>query len=267
MKKYLAMFRIRFIAALQYRTAAYSGLVTQFAWAAMEILAFTAFYRVNPVAFPMEFSQTVAYIWLNEAFLVLFSGLISASDISETIESGFIAYELIRPMDLYGQWFCQFIANRLAGVGLRCVPLLLIAFIIPDPYRLSLPPNIESFVLFAISTVLAVGVIAVISMLIYISVFYTLSFRGTRLVFGNITIFLSGALIPLPFFPEPFRVVAELLPFASMQNMPFRIYSGNIGGADAIRGIFIQIFWLITLWLSGRLAMKRSLKRVIVQGG
>ena len=267
MKAYLAIFRIRFIYSLQYRVAAFAGMMTQFAWAFIEILAFTAFYRVNPSGFPMEFSQTITYIWLNEAFLVLFSGLLTASEITDAIESGSIAYELIRPMDLYGRWVSQFIASRLAGVGLRCVPILIVAFIVPEPYRLSLPSNIESFILFLLTTVLAVGVIATLSMLIYVTVFYTLSFRGTRLVFGNIIIFLSGALIPLPFFPESIRAVIELLPFAAMHNIPFRIYSGNIVGAGALRGILLQIFWLIALWITGRLVMNHALKRVVVQGG
>jgi ABC-2 type transport system permease protein len=267
MKEYRALFRIRFINSLQYRAAAYAGMLTQFGWAVMEIFAFAAFYRTNPAAFPMEFSQTVSYIWLQEAFIVLFAGLISGSEISDAIESGSIAYELVRPMDLYGRWICQFVANRFAGVGLRCVPILLAAFIMPKPYRMSLPPDIGTFALFLISSVLAIGVIAAFSMLIYVSVFYTLSFRGTRLVLGNLSIFLSGAIVPLPFFPAPIRAVVEFLPFAAMQNMPFRIFSGNIAGADALNGMLLQVFWLIALVIIGRYALHRALKKVIAQGG
>jgi len=57
------------------------------------------------------------------------------------------------------------------------------------------------------------------------------------------------------------------MPFAAMQNMPLRIYSGNISGTDALTGIALQIFWLAVLLLIGRLMMNRALKRVIVQGG
>jgi ABC-2 type transport system permease protein len=267
MKEYCALFRIRFINSLQYRAAAFAGMLTQFGWAAMEILAFAAFYRVNPAAFPMEFSQTVSYIWLQEAFIVLFGGLLAGSEISEAIESGSIAYELVRPMDLYGRWICQFVANRFAGVGLRCLPILLAAFVVPEPYRMSLPPDIGTLALFIISAALAVGVIAAFSMLIYVSVFYTMSFRGTRLVFGNLSIFLSGAIVPLPFFPTPVRAVVELLPFAAMQNMPFRIYSGNIAGMEALKGMMLQVFWLITLVIIGRFSLQRALKKVISQGG
>lgn len=267
MKEYRALFRIRFINTLQYRFAAFSGILTQIGWALMEIFAFAAFYRTNPAAFPMEFSQTVSYIWLQEAFIVLLNGLLIEGEISDGIESGSIAYELVRPMDLYGRWICQFIAKRLAGVGLRCVPILILAFIVPIPYRMSLPSNIETFALFLLSIALAVGVIAAFSMLIYVTVFYTLSSRGTRVVFGNLSLFLSGAIIPLPFFPEHIRRLVELLPFAAMQNMPFRIYSGNITGIEALKGMMLQSFWLIVLVIVGRYALQNALKRVISQGG
>lgn len=64
MKKYRAFFRIRFLNSLQYRAAALAGVSTQFAWGFMEILAFVAFYRADPSAFPMGLSQIASYIWL-----------------------------------------------------------------------------------------------------------------------------------------------------------------------------------------------------------
>ena len=267
MSAYLSLFRIRFINSLQYRAAAFAGMITQIGWAAMEIFAFSAFYRANPSAFPMEISQTVSYIWLQEAFLILFGGLIATSNISEAIETGAIAYELVRPMDLYGRWACQFTAGRFADAGLRTVPILAVAFIAPEPYRLSLPPDIFTFALTLVSVALAVAVMAGFAMLVYVTVFYTLSFRGTRLVFGNLSMFLSGAIVPLPFFPAPVRAVAELLPFASMQNMPFRIYCGNITGVGAFWGVMLQVFWAVALIAAGRAALKKALKRVIAQGG
>jgi len=267
MKKYYALFRIRFINGLQYRAAALAGLTTQFAWGFMEILAFSAFYRANPDAFPMEFSQTVSYIWLQQAFLTLFMMWFWENDIAAAIMGGSIAYEMVRPIDLYNRWFCQAAANRLARAALRCAPVLIVAFIVPEPYRMSLPPDAGQFLLFILSVFLALCVVVAFSMLMYISLFYTISPMGVRLIVAAISDFFAGAYVPLPFFPEPFRAVVELLPFAAMQNMPLRIYSGNITGREALTGIVLQIFWSVTLVLIGRLMMNRTLKKVIVQGG
>ena len=267
MKKYYALFRIRFINSLQYRAAALAGLATQFAWGFMEISAFSAFYRTNPAAFPMEFSQTVSYIWMQQAFLALFMMWFWEHDIAALIMEGSIAYEMVRPLDLYNRWFCQIAANRLARAVLRCSPILIVAFLVPEPYRMTLPPNAAHLLLFIFSSFLALCVDVAFSMLMYISLFYTLSPMGMRIIAAVISDFLAGATVPLPFFPEPFRTIAELLPFGAMQNMPLRIYSGNIAGTDALAGIALQIFWIIVLLFIGRLMMSRTLKKVIVQGG
>lgn len=103
MRKYQAFFRIRFINTLQYRSAAIAGMATQLAWGLMEILAFHAFYQADPSAFPMTFQQTVSYVWLQQAFLSLFMLWFFEAEIFDTITTGSIAYELVRPMDLYNR--------------------------------------------------------------------------------------------------------------------------------------------------------------------
>ncbi|MDR1061580.1 MAG: ABC transporter permease [Clostridiales bacterium] len=268
MKEYAAIFRMRFINSLQYRAAALAGVATQFAWGFMEILAFSAFYRASPEAFPMEFSQTVSYIWMQQAFLALFMMWFWENDIAAAIAEGSIAYEMVRPVGLYGRWFCQAAANRLARAALRCAPILAVALLaLPEPYRMAPPASAGRLLLFLLSALLSLGVVVAFSMLMYISLFYTLSPLGVRLIVATLSDFLAGATVPLPFFPDPLRAAAELLPFAAMQNMPLRIYSGNIAGAGAWEGIALQIFWLAALLLAGRLLMGRALKRVVAQGG
>jgi len=266
-KKYVAVFRMRFVNTLQYRAAALAGIVTQFAWGFMGISAFAAFYRANPDAFPMEFSQTVSYIWVQQAFLPLFMMWLWESEIGNAITEGSIAYEMVRPVDLYSRWFCQVAASRLARAALRCAPILIIAFIMPEPYRLPLPSDVGQLTLFLLSVTLSLGVVVSLTILMYVSLFYTLSPMGVRTIISVSADFLAGGMIPLPFFPEQIRKVAELLPFAAIQNVPLRIYSGNIAGIDAVTGIALQLFWLVALLAMGRLIMGRALKRVTVQGG
>jgi len=266
-KPYRALFRIRFTNSLQYRAAALAGLSTQFAWGLMYVLAFAAFYRANPQNFPMEFSHTVTYIWLQQAFVALFFLWFYDYSIFESIETGAISYELVRPMDLYSRWFSTTAANRISRTVLRAFPLIAVALILPHPYRLIIPTEAARLGLFAVSMVLALGVVLAFSMLVYISAFFTINSMGVRMIAAVATDFLSGAYIPLPFFPNAVRVIVELLPFGSMQNMPLLIFSGHLSGAEALRGIGLQMFWLLILIVAGRLWMRQALKKVVVQGG
>lgn len=267
MRKYVSFFRMRFINGLQYRAAAYAGIATQFAWGFMEILMFRAFYAVDPDAFPMEFSQLSSYIWLQQAFLALFMTWFLENDIFTAITSGNVAYELVRPMNLYHIWFAKNLASRLSKAVLRCMPILVVAAFLPPPYCLSLPSGFSTFLWFLVS--MALGFLAAVAfcMLVYITTFYTLSPIGIRIIAVTIVEFLSGGVVPIPFFPDGIRFIFELLPFASMQNMPLRIYSGNITGNDVLAGITLQVFWLAVMVCVGRLLMNRALKRVVIQGG
>ncbi len=264
---YISLFRIRFTNTLQYRAVTYIEILTRFAWGIMEILAFTAIYRSSSGDLPMDMSQTVSYIWIQQTFIALFSVVFADGEIYTAIADGSIAYELVRPMDLYYRWFCQSAANRIAFTVINCLPVLAIAFIMPQPYRMSLPLGVGQFLLFLLSLALAVCVVVSFAMLMYISLFYFISQRGIRIIVTAVTGFLSGGVVPLPFFPQPILNVVNLLPFAAMQNMPLLIYSGKVVGVGALSGIVFQILWLMVLVAVGKFSMGRALRRVTVQGG
>ncbi len=267
MKKYLSFFKIRFAAGLQYRAAAWAGVSTQFAWGFMTILMFKAFYESSPGAFPMEFSQLSGYIWLQQAFLGMFMAWFFDSDLIQSVESGSIAYELCRPTSLYAMWYTKNVAVRLSRTLLRCFPILIVAVFLPAPYGLPAPAGAVPFILFFVSMALGMGVLVSFSMLIYISMFYTVSSIGVRALAVSTVEFFSGALIPIPFFPEGMQKVINLLPFASTQSTPFLIYVGHIPVSDALPAVAMQAFWLVALTAAGIFWMDRSLRRVVVQGG
>ena len=267
MRAYLSFFRIRFLAGLQYRAAAWAGITTQFAWGFMNILMFRAFYAAAPDAFPMEFGQLSSYIWLQQALLAMFMTWFFDNDIFDSISSGGVAYELSRPCDLYWMWFVKNMAVRLSRAVLRCAPILLVAAILPAPYGLCLPASAQGALLFLLSAVLGFLVLVAFSMLIYISAFYTISPMGLRILTTSVLEFLTGALIPIPFFPDWLQPVLYALPFASMQNTPFLVYTGYISSVEALEAVGLQCIWLVVLVTVGRFAIKPALRRVVIQGG
>ena len=267
MKKYYSILKMRFINRLQYRAAVIGLILKNFLFALTEILMYMALYRTNPNAFPMGLSQIVSYVWMQQILIVLFSVVIEDWEIYSAISSGFICYDLVRPVDLYGRWFCQSAGNRLAITLLGNLPVLLLALIIPKPYRMSMPISLEQLLLFLVSAVLAFAVVMAFAMLMYISLFYIISQRGIRIIVTAVTTFLSGRVVPLPFFPEKVLAVVRMLPFAAMQNMPLQIFCGNITGSAAFKGICFQMVWFVVLWTVGKLFMRQALTRVVVQGG
>ena len=267
MKKYLSFFRLRFLTGLQYRAAALAGIATQFAWGFLEIMVLKAFYETDPSAYPMTFQASVSYVWLQQAFLAFFATWMLDSELFDMITNGNIAYELCRPVRIYSMMMVRNLANRMSRAVLRCFPILIVAAFLPKPYGIAAPLGPVHFLIFLFAMFLGLFVTVAFFMLVYVLAFYTISPQGLRIVFCSLVEFCSGGVIPLPFFPASILRVLELLPFASMQNVPLRIYGGDIAGEEMVRAIGLQIFWLIAMMALGSFLCRRAERKVALQGG
>ncbi|MDO5377803.1 MAG: ABC transporter permease [Clostridia bacterium] len=267
MKKYVSFFKIRFQTGLQYRASYVSALATQLPWGLMECLAYVALHETNAAAFPMELQAVVGYIWLKEAFLVLFNTWNADNDIFGMIIDGGISYELCRPISLYDMWFARNAGGRLSTAATRCVPILLVALLLPKPFALTFGGSVGTALLFLAAMALGLGVTIAFCMIVYMLCFFTLSPKGLRRVLVGAVDLLSGNVIPLPFIPQPWRRVFELMPFGSMQNVPFRIFTGDLAGAQMVSAMALQMFWLIALILLGRGVCALAQRRTVIQGG
>lgn len=267
MKKYIAFFKLRFTLGLQYRAAAIAGIVTQFVWGFMQIMIYKAFYEADPGSFPMTFSATASYIWLQQAFLALFAAWMMENEIFDSVLNGNIAYELCRPIRIYNMWFSRSVANRISRALLRSLPILFVAAFLPYPYGLSAPASAAHFFLSLLALVLGLLVTVAFCMLIYGLTFFTISPQGLRIVFTSMVEFFAGAVIPIPFFPEKIQGIMEILPFASMQNAALRIYSGSMTVSEMKQTLLLQVIWLTILTLGGSLLCGYAEQKISVQGG
>ena len=267
MKKYLSVFRIRLINNIQYRTVTFGAVASNIVWVLLELMMYVALYNSAGHVLPMTFSQIVSYIWVKRIVMNMLAVVAYDGEIYSVINNGAVAYELVRPMDLYGKWYSQAVANRVTSTLITCIPVLLIAIILPEPFGLHFPMSIIQVFAFFISVFLALGLVVAFAMLMFITLFYTLSQRGIKIIVTAVSSFLSGGMIPLTFFPEKVLAILKYLPFSSMQSTPLLIYSGNITGTEILKGIAMQIIWMIILIAIGKVLMNHSIKHVVVQGG
>ncbi len=268
MKKYISIFKIRFINSLQYKTAALAGISTQVFFGIVFISVYLAFYESNNTSnISMNWKELVSYLWLNQIFFSLILTWTKDRNLISIIKNGNIAYEFIRPINLYHKWFATMYANRLANVLLRFLPATIIAFIIPQPYSLNLPYSILSFLTFIISLIISSLVATSFQMITHLLTIYTLDEKGIMTLFMVIGEIFSGGTVPIVFFPNILQKIAYLLPFRYICDLPFRIYSGNIKVYNAIPDLLNGILWIIVLFLVGIILSKKATKKAIIQGG
>jgi ABC-2 type transport system permease protein len=270
-RPYAAIVGARVRVLLQYRAAAFAGFVTQTFWGAVKLMVLAAFLGAATTAPPLSLPQVVAYVWLGQGLLGLLPWNVDG-DIAAQIRSGGVAHELLRPLHLYAFWFARTLAFRLAPTGLRLVPLLLFAgLLLPAiglrDWALAPPANAPAALLFGLSMLGAILLSTGMTMIMHISLLWTLSGEGfNRLMLGVVPVF-SGMVIPLPLFPDSLQTLLWWQPFRGLVDVPYRIYSGHLAGSTAVLEIAVQWLWggvivLFGLWLLGR-----ATRDVVVQGG
>ena len=262
MRAYAAILSVRFRALLQYRAAAVAGLATQLFWGLIRMMIFTAFYESSTVAPPMSHRQLMAYIWLTQAFFAVFP-LRPDADLAELFRTGNVAYELLRPLDLYGFWYMRAIAARTAPTLLRCAPILLVASIFGWIYW----PGPAGVAACAVSLLAAVLLSSAFSLLMTITLAWTISGRGIWILVSSVTWLLSGMIIPLPLYPDWAQPVLNALPFRGIIDVPFRLFTGHLPVGELPGLLAQQAAWALGLVLFGRWLLGRATRRVVIQGG
>ena len=85
-----------------------------------------------------------------------------------------------------------------------------------------------------------------------------------------VVLLLSGASIPLAFFPESLRNVVQYLPFKCIYDTPLNVLLQKEGytlNSGILYKLLLQLFWCIALTLAGKLFWSVSVKKITVNGG
>lgn len=260
---FLAVLSARCRVLLQYRSAAIAGFGTQLFWGLIRMMIFSAFYASSDAHQPMSLPETISYVWLGQALLLLLPWWLDG-EVEEKIRSGAIAYELVRPVDLYAMWYARGIAQRFAPALLRCVPMLLVAGLL---LGLRPPASPAALAAFLVHVGAAVLLGSAMTTLMAISLIWTVSGAGVRRLLPAAANLLSGIVVPLPLLPDWMQPIVRWLPFRGLMDVPFRLWIGHIPARQAAGELVFTLAWTAVLVLLGRGLLRLGLRRVVVQGG
>jgi len=262
-RPYWAVLRARFLALLQYRVAALAGLATQVFWGFVRVMIFAAFYRSAAGPQPMTYEEVVSYVWLGQATILLVLWR-PDPEIEEMVRSGNVAYELLRPVDLYGMWLARGIASRAAPLILRAVPLVTLSALF---FGLGPPASFSSLLAWLASLVAAILLSGAIATLLTITLLWTISGRGIAILVTTGLWALSGIILPIPLLPDWAQPVVEALPFRGLMDTPIRLYLGHMTPSEVLPALAHQLGWTLALILFSRALLGLGRRRLVVQGG
>ncbi len=263
MKAYLSVFRMRWRMELQYRGAVVGGIICQVFFGLILVALYRALYQSKPQTMPME--SVATYVWLQQAFFRML--LASDADLLDKIRTGAIAYDLCRPLQLYGYYYARILAQKLLGSLLRAAPMLAFASLLPAGWGLHLPASPAGLALALVGLALGLLCVCALENITMGFTMRTLDSRGVQAMLNLMMMTLSGNILPLTLFPDSWQRVITLLPYAQLLDAPIRLYTGQWLPADAPRILMTQLLWTAALVFLGLMLWKRNQQRLVIQGG
>lgn len=211
----------------------------------------------------MTFNDTFLYLALATSIFGLFQTW-TEWNISRSIGSGMIVMDFIKPVDYQLYMLANrvgFVITNLISISLPALILVVVVF----KARINLGINIPFFIL---SIIFAFLISFNIDFIIGMISFYTESIWGISITKEAIVLLLSGAIIPLPFFPDMLRGVVEKLPFQAIFHIPLNILINDQLNLKELSGLILnQILWVVVMFLISRLFFRVASKVITVNGG
>ena len=265
LKKYFTLTRAGIIEALQFRLSFLIMVCGNLLYLIVTFFLWKAIYASvdTDVVNGMTFTDTLIYLVLATA-LYGFMEMYLVWDIGRNIQSGKIVLDLLKPIPYRRYLFWAYSGTFVIQFFLTFLPtFLIVAFWTHG----AIPIGIN-LLWFALSVVLAVLINFSIDFIVGTICLYTESIWGINIMKQMVVLLLSGATIPLAFFPDTLRTVVSFLPFQSIYNAPLSLLlNGSPDVQTVLRTLGQQLFWAVAMTLLSAAFWNRSLRQITVNGG
>ena len=267
MRRHLALTRAGIMESLQFRLGTAVTLFANLIYLVLVYFLWKAIYESSGtnVVNGMTFTDTMIYLILATA-LFNFLEMFVVWDMSRSIQSGKIVLDLLKPMNFRSYTFWSYSGSHVVLFTLTFIPTFIVVMIVTHG---AIPMGIN-LLYFILATVLALIVNFSMEMIVATICLYTESTWGINIVKETIVLLLSGASIPLAFFPEGLRKIVDLLPFRAVYDIPLTILLKK-NGADTLEGMLpmfgLQLAWCVILFVAGTLFWNHSVRKITVNGG
>ena len=247
-----------------YRAAAVAGAVTNSVFGLLRAaITVAAVGAAGGTIAGYSALDVATYTWLTQALIAPINVWVWG-ELAERVRTGDIAVDLARPVDLQLAWLAADLGRAAFVLLPRGLPPLAVGALTTG---LALPSSGWSYLLGAVSVVLAVGISFAIRFAVNLSAFWLMDVRGVLTLHMVLSNILSGFIIPVAWFPSWLGAVAAATPFPSMLQTPVDILSGRVTGLAALQVVALQCFWLVVMLAIGRVVLTRATRRLVVQGG
>ena len=249
---------------MTYRQATVAGSFTNTVFGFLRCYVLLSVAAVTGQVAGYDPRQLVTYVWVGQGLLAVVNYW-GYQELPERVRTGQVVSDLLRPVDLMAA-FCA------ADTG-RAGHAMLTRFVVPVvvgllAFDFALPSHAVTYLLFAVSVVLAVLLCSACRYLVALSSFWLLDIRGAQMVWAVVSGVGSGLYFPLAVLPHWLVTVLWVgTPFPSLLQAPLDVLIERGGTGHGLVLVAGQAVWLAVMLGLGRVVQRRALRRLVVQGG
>ena len=263
LRAYLAVARGNFMVGIVYRFGFMFNIFGNILYMVVVYYLWNSIYGTAETLRGLTFNETFTYVSLGSAVFILLKTY-ADWQISYEIREGLVTNYLTKPIDyeLY---------NLAASLGAGLVNLA--AITLPTVLMITLVFKVPILIgpglfLFPISLLLAFLISFNFDFMVGTACFYSESIWGISITKEILISVLSGALIPLQFFPAVVQKILMFLPFQAIYYSPLMMITRpQQAWSDLLLMLAVQLLWFIVTYLLSRLFFSKAIKVLRVAGG
>ncbi len=245
-----------------YPAATAAGAFTNTIFGFVQAYILLAVYRHRTDIGGYDAADVVTYVWLAQA-LIMTVYVFGWYELALRIRDGSIATDLARPLSPLRYWLAFDLGRAPYHFLFRGIPPFIVgAFVFDLRY-----PSPGDAIAFLVSLFLAVVVSLAFRFLYNAAAFWLLDYRGVANISITVSLFFSGMILPIAFFPGWLKAIAHVLPFQSVIQVPIDVYLGKHVGASLIGVLALQAAWAVALLALARAALAAGTRKLVIQGG
>ena len=263
LRSYLALLRGSYMVGMIYRYGFLFTILGNIVYLGVTYYLWRSIYHGIVLIHGLTFDQTYLYVALGSAVFIL---LKTYADwlISYEIREGMIAVYLTKPVDYQLYALFTSLGSVLMNLTAITVPtILLLAFVFK--VHVEAGPGLAFF---PVSLILAFMISFNFDYLVGLMAFYNESIWGLTITKEVILTTLSGALIPLQFFPQAIQKILLVLPFQAIYYTPLSMVTQPTQNwAVYLQMLATQLLWVVAMFILTRLVYDQAIKVLRVSGG
>ncbi|MCP4363411.1 MAG: ABC transporter permease [Chloroflexi bacterium] len=178
------------------------------------------------------------------------------------IRQGLLSPRLLRPLHPIHADIAENLSYKTI-TSVVMIPATIALILIFDPIW---NPAVWSLVIFVPALILAYFIQFLFGWALAIMAFWTTRIMALNRMYFLGKLFLSGQIAPLPLLPPLIQTIAVFTPYPWMIYFPTQLFLNQLTPGEAMRGLGIQLIWVIAGLILMKLTWRAGVKRYAAFG-